>query len=394
MQFLLGLLSIVFAEMVRDIYHIAGHYWQPLKQFHLLHHKAYRQDFSIANMELYQKSQLYNDVPESSVMVILTGLLAGFTQNPWMWLGCIYSCGFLVPAMLRSQGLWLVTDLSHKPGDLVEIPDVWRVNRTYHWRHHFDETNAYFAGHFTSVDRVLGTSLALKGKVVGITGASGTLGQALIEELSLQGAKVVAFTTNQAAVFQPEIKVLSWQLGSESELQSHLKEIDILIINHGINVYGDRTPAAIYKSYEVNTFSALRLTEIFLSTVSTSSDRATKELWINTSEAEVSTAFSPLYELSKRTLGDLVTLQRLDAPCIIRKLVLGPFKSQLNPIGVMSPRWVAWAIVALAKRDFRDVIITINPITYLTFPIKELFQSLYFRLFSKQSKQSDINTIV
>jgi monoglucosyldiacylglycerol epimerase len=394
MQFLLGLLSIVFAEMVRDIYHIAGHYWQPLKQFHLLHHKAYRQDFSIANVELYQKSQLYNDVPESSVMVILTALLASLTQNPWMWLGCIYSCAFLVPAVLRSQGMLLATDLSHKPGDLVEIPDVWRVNRTYHWRHHFDETNAYFAGHFTSVDRVLGTSLALKGKVVGITGASGTLGQALIEELSLQGAKVVAFTTNQAAVFQPEIKVLSWQLGSESELQSHLKEIDILIINHGINVYGDRTPAAIYKSYEVNTFSALRLTEIFLSTVSTSSDRATKELWINTSEAEVSTAFSPLYELSKRTLGDLVTLQRLDAPCIIRKLVLGPFKSQLNPIGVMSPRWVAWAIVALAKRDFRDVIITINPITYLTFPIKELFQSLYFRLFSKQSKQSDINTIV
>ena len=394
MQFLLGLVSIIFAEVVRDIYHIAGHYWQPLKQFHLLHHKAYRQDFSIANMELYQKSQLYNDVPESSVMVILTALLASLTQNPWMWLGCIYSCAFLVPAVLRSQGMLLATDLSHKPGDLVEIPDVWRVNRTYHWRHHFDETNAYFAGHFTSVDRVLGTSLALKGKVVGITGASGTLGQALIEELSLQGAKVVAFTTNQSAVFQPEIKVLSWQLGSESELQSHLKEIDILIINHGINVYVDRTPAAIYKSYEVNTFSALRLTEIFLSTVSTSSDRATKELWVNTSEAEVSPAFSPLYELSKRALGDLVTLQRLDAPCIIRKLVLGPFKSQLNPIGVMSPRWVAWAIVALAKRDFRDVIITINPITYLTFPIKELFQSLYFRLFSKQSKQSDINTIV
>jgi monoglucosyldiacylglycerol epimerase len=370
--------------VVRDIYHIAGHYWQPLKQFHLLHHKAYRQDFSIANMELYQKSQLYNDVPESSVMVILTALLAGFTQNPWMWLGCIYSCGFLVPAMLRSQGLWLVTDLSHKPGDLVEIPDVWRVNRTYHWRHHFDETNAYFSGHFTSVDRILGTSLSLKGKVVGITGASGTLGQALIEELSLQGAKIVAFTTNQTAVFDPDIKVVSWQLGSELELPAHFKEIDILIINHGINVYTDRYPTAISESYEVNTFSALRLTEMFLSTVSMSADRATKELWINTSEAEVNPAFSPLYELSKRALGDLVTLRRLDAPCIIRKLVLGPFKSQLNPAGVMSSRWVAWAIVALAKRDFRDIIVTVNPITYLMLPIKELFQSLYFRLFTKQ----------
>lgn len=390
MQFLLGLVSIVFAEVVRDIYHIAGHYWQPLKQFHLLHHKAYRKDFSIANLEMYQKSQLYNDVPESAVMVVLTALVAALTQNPGMWLGCLYSCAFLVPAILRSQGLLLATDLSHKPGDLVEIPDVWRVNRTYHWRHHFDETNAYFSGHFTSIDRILGTSLSLKGKVVGITGASGALGQALIEELSRQDAKIMAFTTNQAAIFPPETKVLAWQLGAESELLSHLKEVDILIVNHGINVYSQRTPAAIYESYEVNTFSAARLADIFLSTVSISSDRATKELWINTSEAEVNPALSPLYELSKRTLGDLITLRRLDAPCIIRKLVLGPFKSKLNPYGIMSPRWVARAIVFLAKRDFRDVIITINPVTYLLFPIKEFYQSLYFRLFTKCSQSGDI----
>jgi monoglucosyldiacylglycerol epimerase len=386
MQFLLGLFSIVFAEAIRDIYHIAGHYWQPLKQFHLLHHKAYRKDFSIANLEMYQKSQLYNDVPESSVMVLLSAVLAVATQNPWMWLGFAYSCAFLVPAILRSQGRLLATDLSHKPGDLVEIPDVWRVNRSYHWRHHFDETNAYFSGHFTFVDRILGSSLALKGKVVGITGASGTLGRALIEELTQQGAKIVAFTTNSTAVFPPEIKVLSWQIGAESELRSQLQAIDILIINHGVNVHTDRSPAAVYQSYEVNTFSVLRLTEVFLETVSGATDRATKELWINTSEAEVNPAFSPLYELSKRAVGDLITLRRLDAPCIIRKLVLGPFKSQLNPVGIMSPRWVAWAIVALAKRDFRNVIVTINPITYLLLPITEFGRSLYFRLFTKRAK--------
>jgi hypothetical protein len=129
----------------------------------------------------------------------------------------------------------------------------------------------------------------------------------------------------------------------------------------------------------------MRLAELFFSTVTASSDRATKELWINTSEAEVNPAFSPLYELSKRTLGDLITLRRLDAPCIVRKLILGPFKSQLNPVGVMSARWVARSIVFLAKRDFRDIIITINPLTYLLFPIKELFRSLYFRLLTKES---------
>ncbi len=383
LQSILGIISILLAEVIRDLYHIAGHYWQPIKQFHLLHHKAYRKDFSIANMEMYQKSQLLNDVPEALCMVGLTAAIALLTQNPGMWLGFAYSCAFLIPAALRSQGMLLATDLSHKPGALLDIPTQWRVNRSYHWRHHFDETDAYFAGHFTSVDRLLGTSLALKGKVVAITGASGTLGQALVDELSQQGAKVIAITTKPNPEFDPAIKVISWQLGAESELLPQLRSVDILIINHGINVYTDRSATAIDLSYEVNTFSALRLAELFFSTVTGSTDRATKELWINTSEAEVNPALSPLYELSKRALGDLITLRRLDAPCIIRKLVLGPFKSQLNPVGIMSSRWIAWAIVALAKRDVRNIILTINPITYLLFPIKEFYQSIYFRVFSK-----------
>jgi hypothetical protein len=231
---------------------------------------------------------------------------------------------------------------------------------------------------------MLGTALSLKGKVVGITGASGTLGQALIEELSLQGAKVVAFTTNKSAEFKPKTEVVYWELGAESELINRLKTVDILIVNHGVNVHGDRSPAAIQKAYEINTISAVKLGELFLETVTESDHKAIKELWINTSEAEVNPAFSPLYELSKRTLGDLITLRRLDAPCVIRKLILGPFKSQLNPYGVMSARWIAWAIVALAKRDFRDIIVTINPITYIAFPIKEFSQSLYFRLFTSK----------
>ncbi|HEY9849851.1 MAG TPA: bifunctional sterol desaturase/short chain dehydrogenase [Leptolyngbyaceae cyanobacterium] len=386
-EFLLGLLSILIAELVRDAYHLAGHYWKPLQSFHTLHHKAYRRDLTMTSLEMYKKAQLYNDVPESFFMVGATALAAILAQSYGMWIGCFYSLVCLIPAIARSQGLLLQTDLTHEPGDLVEIPSQWRVNRTYHWRHHFDQGNAYFCGHFTVVDKMLGTSLSLKGKVVAITGASGTLGQALIEELSLQGAKVVALTTNQSAEFKPDIDVLYWQLNSEKDLAVNLKKVDILILNHGINVHGYRTSEAIQKSYEVNAFSTMRLAELFLETVTESDHKAIKELWINTSEAEVNPAFSPLYELSKRTLGDLITLRRLDAPCIIRKLILGPFKSQLNPYGVMSARWTAWAIVALAKRDFRDIIVTINPITYIAFPIKEFFHSLYFRLFTSKSRE-------
>jgi hypothetical protein len=129
----------------------------------------------------------------------------------------------------------------------------------------------------------------------------------------------------------------------------------------------------------------LRFLEVFLAPISSNRDIACKEVWVNTSEAEVNPAFSPLYELSKRAIGHWVTMQRLDAPCIVRKLILGPFKSNLNPIGVMSANWVADQIVAQAKRDFRNIIVTINPITFIAFPIKEFFVSWYFRLFTKAS---------
>lgn len=381
----LGFASIVLAELVRDLYHVAGHYVPVLQAAHMLHHKAYRRDLSMVSIEAYKKAQLVGDVPEAMLMMAVTGLIAALSQFPGLWLGCLYSAGFLGTAVARSQGWLLETDLTHKPGDLVEIPSRWTVNRTYHWRHHFDQGNAYYCGHFTLLDTIMGTALSLKGKVVAITGASGTMGRALVEELSRHGAKVVALTSSTDVTFDRPVEVIQWTVGRESELGDRLKSVDILIINHGMNNYGDRTPEAIQQAYDVNTFSAWKLAEVFFSTVSSSSHKAIKELWVNTSEAEVNPALSPLYEISKRALGDILTLRRLDAPCTIRKLILGPFKSNLNPYGVMSARWVAWAIVALAKRDFRDIIVTVNPITYVAFPIKEFSKSLYFRLFTRKS---------
>lgn len=383
-----GFGSVMFAELVRDGYHLAGHYWKPLQPSHNLHHKAYRRDLSMVSREIYCRAQLFNDVPEAMVMLGAGALLAIALAMPVLWVGCLYSAGFLVTAAARSQGWLWQTDLTHKPGDLDAVPSQWTVNRTYHWRHHFDQGTAYFCGHFTIVDKLLGTALSLRGKVVAVTGASGSMGRSLIQALSKEGARVVALTTSENACFPDSVQVVQWQPGQEAILRDRLQTVDILIINHGINVHGDRTPAAIQQSFQVNTWSAWNLAELFLSTVQKSEHRALKELWINTSEAEVSPALSPLYELSKRTLGDLITLRRLDSPCIIRKLILGPFKSNLNPVGVMSADWVGRAIVFLAKRDMRNIIVTINPITYLAFPVKEFFVSLYFRLFSRSSRES------
>jgi len=387
----IALSSIVAAEVVRDGYHWLGHTCPPFRSWHYVHHKVFRADLTPVSEAIYRRAEWVNDVPEALAMTMLTGL--GALVLWWQWhiptgfVGSLYAGGFLLAAIARGLGYGKFTDLSHRPGPLTTPPSHWFVNRTYHWRHHFDRGEAYYAGTFTLVDKILGTSLSLKNKTVAVTGASGTLGRALLRELHRRGARPLALTHSPTADFTdiaPDISVHPWQIGQEEALRSLLVATDILILNHGINVMGRRDPEAIELSFAVNTWSHIRLLDLFLETVQTSRDRACKEVWFNTSEAEVLPALSPLYELSKRTLGQLLTLRRLDAPCTLRKLILGPFRSNLNPYGVMSGDWVAQAILFWAVRGFRDIIVTVNPLTYVLFPLSELGRSLYFRGFSRR----------
>ena len=395
-----GLGSVLWVELVRDFYHVLSHYWPPLYRLHVWHHRVFRPDLSAVSDTIYRQAQWRNDVPECLVMLLLSLLvwivaLSVAPQQQWAALaGSLYTLTFLLSAIARGSGLsWAddVTDLTHRPGPFLTPPSRWSVNRTYHWRHHFDNQKAYYCGTLTLVDKLMGTALSLKGKTIAVTGASGTLGRSLLQHLHSRGAKVIALTSNtQTLTFSRDgeslpIKTITWQVGKESELAAHLESVDILILNHGINVHGARTAEAIAQSYEINTFSTWRLLELFFTTVRTNEDVATKEVWVNTSEAEVSPAFSPLYELTKRALGDLVTLRRLDAPCVVRKLILGPFKSNLNPIGVMSADKVAKQVVNLATRDVRNIIVTINPLTFLAYPIKEFCVATYFKLFSRKA---------
>jgi monoglucosyldiacylglycerol epimerase len=393
----IALASILWVELVRDFYHTLSHLWQPLYRLHVWHHKVFRRDLSVVSEAIYRQAHWYNDVPESLVMLLLSILPWQLTHTwhispQWAaWTGSIYTLSFLLSAIARGMGIPLadeVTDVTHRPGEFTSLPSRWLVNRPYHWRHHFDNQDAYFSGTFTLVDKLLGTALSLKNKSIAVTGASGTLGQALLTKLHLAGAKVTALSSSEEEITleisgkQIPIPTLTWEIGQEAALLDKLGKIDILVLNHGVNVQRQRDYPAIAKSYQVNTFSTLGLMELFFQTIKSDRDMVRKEVWVNTSEAEVSPAFSPLYELSKRATGDLVTLCRLDAPCVVRKLILGPFKSKLNPIGIMSADWVAQQIINLARRDVRNIIVTINPITFIIFPLKEFFLTSYFKFFS------------
>ena len=225
-------------------------------------------------------------------------------------------------------------------------------------------------------------------KTIGITGASGALGKELTKLFRQKGYKVIGFThskTNYEINLESPNEWIKWECGKESKLKKHLKKIDILILNHGIYNLS-RENLNYEKSIEINALSKFKFLNLFEEIALTNDSLIKKEIWINTSEAEILPALNPSYEISKSLIGQLISYKRnfLDKDSkeklIIKKLILGPFKSELNPIGIMSPKFVSKKIYNLINSKRYLIIISPNPLTYVLFPLKEFFIFLYCRI--------------
>ena len=228
---------------------------------------------------------------------------------------------------------------------------------------------------------------------VAVTGASGALGQALLRRWHGRGAQLVALCHGRAPLQlagpdgQPiPLRQVHWQVGEEAALEPLLEQVDVLVINHGINVHGDCSAEATGRSLEVNALSAWRLLEPFAALAPRRQGRRRPEVWVNTSEAEIQPAVSPLYEISKRLLGQLLSLRAPElAPTLrLRRLVLGPFRSALNPVGVMGADWVAGEILRQADWNCSLIIVTPNPLTYLLMPLATLGRWAYMGLLRRR----------
>jgi NAD(P)-dependent dehydrogenase (short-subunit alcohol dehydrogenase family) len=238
--------------------------------------------------------------------------------------------------------------------------------------------------------------LPFDGLTVAVTGASGSLGQALLRQLHGQGATLVALTSRGEPLQLSDaegrpipLRQVGWRCGEEGALEPVLADCHVLVINHGFNSHGDRSAGAVEASLQVNALSSWRLLELFARLAQADPPgHPQRELWMNTSEAEIQAAVSPLYELSKRLQGQLLSLRSLDlaGPQLrIRRLVLGPFRSALNPIGVMGAGFVAREILRQVGWNCSLVIVTPNPLTYVLMPLASLSRWLYFSLVSRPS---------
>ena len=224
-----------------------------------------------------------------------------------------------------------------------------------------------------------------KEKTIGITGASGALGKELTKIFRRKGNKVIGFTHSKKHYErnnESPNKWIRWECGKEILLEKHLKEIDILILNHGIYDMTKRN-LNYENSIQVNALSKLKFLNLFEEIAIKNNSEITKEIWINTSEAEILPALNPSYEISKSLIGQLVSFKKnllnknTKKKLKIKKIILGPFKSELNPIGILSPEFVSNNIYNLANLNIFLIIISPNPISYIIFPIKELYYFLY-----------------
>ena len=228
-------------------------------------------------------------------------------------------------------------------------------------------------------------------KTVGITGASGALGKELTKLFRQKGYKVIGFTHSKNDY---EINIespnewIKWECGKEYKLKKNLKKLDILILNHGIYNLG-RENSNYENSIEINALSKFKFLNLFEDIALKDESYIKKEIWINTSEAEIFPALNPSYEISKSLIGQLVSFKKnllnkdTKKKLIIKKIILGPFKSELNPIGIMSPKFVSKMIYDLASLNIYLIIISPNPLTYLIFPLKEFFNLLYCQIIYK-----------
>ena len=190
---------------------------------------------------------------------------------------------------------------------------------------------------------------------VAITGASGALGQALLRP------GTAAAPTGRPDPRHHAADAPGRGRRGDSLAPAHLaggrrrrhwnrcwRSVDVLVLNHGVNLYGARDSAAVAASLEVNALSSWRLLELFARWSSGGRVNGRRDIAPRCGSTPRKRRSSRPSALSTRSASACWGSCSACGPWIwrqpglrLRRLVLGPFRSALNPIGLMSSGFVA-----------------------------------------------------
>lgn len=309
--------SIAWAELIRDLWHVACHTNPTLYQlFHRWHHIAYTENLEKRSPELWRKAEWRHGVPEASLMLIgsiLLWRLPLLDSHSWCttasFAGVIFSAKLLFFVILRGLGFVTAVDVLHQPRNFEAPPSQWKVNLAYHFKHHSVYLKAYYGAIYTILDQVIGTALSVHHMKVVMTGFSDSWNRILGTELEQAGASV---TTNLA--------------------EASLQGIDILII-------ADGNP---------------HLIPPFFSKVKTNRDIACKELWWVQFPGQPA-----LPDWAER-----------EAPCVVRQISIFAHPE-------IAPEKISRQILFQAKRHIINILVTQDPLLVLLYRLKLLLNQTW-----------------
>ena len=200
---------------------------------------------------------------------------------------------------------------------------------------------AYFSGIMTCLDQLLGTAISLKSRRVAFVGQSGRLGQPLRRRLTQSGAMVM--------------------LPADAQVSASFEETDLLILSVLVP--------------QQNLYSLIGELEYFVSTVRTNRDIALKEVWVLLPSSELAPAAGSAAEQKLQTLSHLVSLARLNAKCIVRKVVVDHDLLTSERVAEEMAR----SVVRSVQSDIRNIVPGKPAAVGMLYGLKEAVVAAYFR---------------
>lgn len=331
------------SSTIFDVVHYLLHRWQRSRfallrvfsSWHQVHH-----DFLDKNMDVHPelaKRNIYAHlIPE--FITSIAGTAVFFFVMPWPTVAiCVLHCGLMM-ARLFEEGM----DFNHMASDRIDGQrGVIAVNQSYHAMHHINPLG-FYSSFLNVFDMFAGTAIAMRGKRVLLTGASGSYGIHMNAALTKMGAVVEVFSLKDAMI--------------DNINQLDLAGYDLLVMAHGL-----KSHEKPYEVWSANHARTAALGDAFIK--ANAADLVPAEIWYVGSEAEA-WGWSD-YAMSKRHMADYANRNWFHSKDVTyRHIVPSAFTSRMGK-GLMSSKFAVAASLFLIRRGFRYIPVTYTGLAFL-----------------------------